>query len=35
MELLDIVNRVAVPDAWVEGDNIPWHEPGFNLYNIG
>ena len=30
MELLDIVNRVAVPDAWAEGDNIPWHEPGFS-----
>jgi SAM-dependent methyltransferase len=30
MKLLDLVNRSAVPEPWSEGDNIPWHEPGFS-----
>jgi SAM-dependent methyltransferase len=28
--ILDIVNRVATPAPWSEGDNIPWDEPGFS-----
>ena len=28
--LLDIVNRSSPPEPWAEGDNIPWHEPGFS-----
>lgn len=28
--LLDIVNRLPRPDAWSEGDNIPWDDPGFS-----
>lgn len=30
MDLTDIVNRVRPPEPWREGDNIPWHEPGFS-----
>ena len=30
MRLLDLVARAAVPAPWAEGDNIPWHEPGFS-----
>lgn len=30
MNLLDVVHRLAVPEPWSEGDNIPWHEPGFS-----
>ena len=30
MSLLDIVNRSSVPEPWSEGDNIPWHDPGFS-----
>ncbi len=30
MRLLDIVGRQAAPEPWSEGDNIPWHEPGFS-----
>jgi SAM-dependent methyltransferase len=30
MNLLDIVRRNAQPGPWAEGDNIPWHEPGFS-----
>ena len=30
MKLLDLVSRSAVPEPWSEGDNIPWHEPGFS-----
>lgn len=30
LHLLDIVNRVAFPEAWTEGDNIPWNDPGFS-----
>ena len=28
--LLDVVNRMPVPEPWQEGDNIPWDEPGFS-----
>ncbi|MHC4636268.1 MAG: class I SAM-dependent methyltransferase [Planctomycetota bacterium] len=28
--ILDLVGREAVPEPWVEGDNIPWSEPGFS-----
>lgn len=30
MELVDIVSRSIPPIPWVEGDNIPWNEPGFS-----
>jgi SAM-dependent methyltransferase len=30
MGLLDVVKRTPVPLPWNEGDNIPWHEPGFS-----
>lgn len=30
MNLLDLVNRPAVPAPWAEGDNIPWHDPDFS-----
>ncbi len=30
MSLLDVVRRVSPPEPWGEGDNIPWHEPGFS-----
>lgn len=30
MKLLDIVQRPFPPVPWQEGDNIPWHEPGFS-----
>jgi SAM-dependent methyltransferase len=28
--LLDIVSRIPVPSPWQEGENLPWHEPGFS-----
>jgi SAM-dependent methyltransferase len=30
MNLTDLINRLAVPVPWEEGDNIPWDEPGFS-----
>jgi SAM-dependent methyltransferase len=30
MNLLDLVRRSPPPAPWSEGDNIPWHEPGFS-----
>lgn len=30
MNLLDLVRRSSPPEPWSEGDNIPWHEPGFS-----
>lgn len=30
MTLLDIIQRQTPPAPWVEGENIPWHEPGFS-----
>jgi SAM-dependent methyltransferase len=30
MNLLDLVRRSSSPEPWSEGDNIPWHEPGFS-----
>ncbi len=30
LTLSDIVNRTNPPAPWVEGDNIPWNEPGFS-----
>ena len=30
MKLLDFANLPAIPEPWTEGDNIPWHEPGFS-----
>lgn len=29
-DLLAIVHRARPPQPWVEGDNIPWDEPGFS-----
>lgn len=28
--IMDIVDRISVPDPWSEGDNIPWDDPGFS-----
>lgn len=28
--LLEVVQRQPEPQPWAEGDNIPWHEPGFS-----
>lgn len=30
MQLIDLLNRSQPPKPWDEGDNIPWHEPGFS-----
>jgi SAM-dependent methyltransferase len=30
MNLLDLVRRTPTPEPWSEGDNIPWHDPGFS-----
>ena len=30
MKLIDILTRKSPPEPWAEGDNIPWHEPGFS-----
>jgi SAM-dependent methyltransferase len=30
MKLLDIVERTSPPGPWVEGETIPWNEPGFS-----
>ena len=30
MKLLDVVGRQRVPKPWVEGEKIPWDEPGFS-----
>ncbi len=30
MTLTDLVRRLSPPLPWDEGDNIPWHEPGFS-----
>jgi SAM-dependent methyltransferase len=30
MKIFDIINRVVSPLPWVEGDNIPWHDPEFS-----
>lgn len=30
MQLTDLIHRTTPPLAWAEGDNIPWHEPGFS-----
>lgn len=30
LTLSDILNRDSNPQPWSEGDNIPWHEPGFS-----
>jgi SAM-dependent methyltransferase len=30
MNLIDLVHRTTFPLPWAEGDNIPWHEPGFS-----
>jgi SAM-dependent methyltransferase len=30
MNLIDMINRVPIPDPWTEGDNIPWNEPSFS-----
>jgi SAM-dependent methyltransferase len=30
MQLLDIVHRTERLEPWIEGDNIPWHQPGFS-----
>jgi 8-oxo-dGTP pyrophosphatase MutT (NUDIX family)/SAM-dependent methyltransferase len=29
-DLLDLTRRPERPAPWAEGDNIPWHEPGFS-----
>jgi SAM-dependent methyltransferase len=30
MNLLDVVQRQAVPEPWAEGEKIPWHDPDFS-----
>jgi SAM-dependent methyltransferase len=30
VKLTDLVRRASTPEPWSEGDNIPWHEPGFS-----
>jgi SAM-dependent methyltransferase len=30
MNLAGLVNRAPAPAPWAEGDNIPWHDPGFS-----
>ena len=30
MQLLELLGRALPPEPWQEGDNIPWHEPGFS-----
>lgn len=30
INILDLVDRKAIPEPWAEGDNIPWSEPGFS-----
>jgi len=30
MRLIDLINRDPLPKPWMEGDNIPWNEPGFS-----
>jgi SAM-dependent methyltransferase len=30
MNLTDLINRSTPPIPWLEGDNIPWNEPGFS-----
>jgi SAM-dependent methyltransferase len=30
MKISDIIDRVESPRPWVEGDNIPWHDPEFS-----
>jgi SAM-dependent methyltransferase len=30
LTLLDFIRRSSSPEPWSEGDNIPWHEPGFS-----
>lgn len=30
MNLVDLVRRTPAPEPWAEGDNIPWHDPGFS-----
>ncbi len=30
MQLADLLTRISPPEAWSEGDNIPWNEPGFS-----
>ncbi|MCC7208893.1 MAG: class I SAM-dependent methyltransferase [Anaerolineae bacterium] len=30
MKLSDLPDRAIPPLPWAEGDNIPWHEPGFS-----
>jgi SAM-dependent methyltransferase len=30
MELIDIINRQAIPAPWSEGEKIPWNDPDFS-----
>lgn len=30
MDLMDLVRRSSPPAPWVDGEKIPWHEPGFS-----
>jgi SAM-dependent methyltransferase len=30
VNLVDLIRRSSPPEPWSEGDNIPWHEPGFS-----
>ena len=30
MKLLEIADLPTIAEPWREGDNIPWHEPGFS-----
>jgi ubiquinone/menaquinone biosynthesis C-methylase UbiE len=30
MKLIDLIQRKPVPGPWLEGENIPWNDPGFS-----
>lgn len=30
LKLIDFINRAVPPEPWIDGENIPWHEPGFS-----
>jgi SAM-dependent methyltransferase len=30
MNLLDVIHRTPIPQPWVEGEKIPWHDPDFS-----
>lgn len=30
LKLIDFINRAIPPEPWADGENIPWHDPGFS-----